>query len=178
MNKTNLAKILRAFHRLNIPFALAGGYAVAAWGVVRTTRDIDFLADAAGGLAVKLVLELKKAGFKAVYQKGDEHDPLQGVIHAEMEDAADVEPVDIVLGIRKMPQGIFERALSLDFLGLTTPIVAPEDLIILKCLAGGPVDLEDARSILTIMRGKLDKKYLERELKRCRLSLQKLEKGR
>ena len=174
MNKTNLAKILKVFHRLNIPFALAGGHAVAAWGVVRTTRDIDFLANAAGELAVKLVLELKKTGFNAIYRKGDEHDPLRGVIRVEAKGSADAEPVDIVLGIRNMPQGIFKRSLSLDFLGLEIPIVAPEDLIILKCLAGGPIDLEDARSILEIMKGKLDKKYLEGELKRCRLTLKEL----
>ncbi|MBU4268204.1 MAG: hypothetical protein KJ808_05080 [Acidobacteria bacterium] len=178
MNKTNLAKILKAFHLLKIPFALAGGHAVAAWGVVRATRDIDFLADAAGELAAKLVLELKKAGFSLVFRKGDEADPLRGVIHVEMKGSADDELVDIVLGIRNMPQGIFERSLALDFLGLEIPTVAPEDMIILKCLAGGPIDLEDARSILFIMKKRLDMKYLERELKRCRISLQKLEQGR
>ncbi|MCX6558265.1 MAG: hypothetical protein NTW95_12685 [Candidatus Aminicenantes bacterium] len=49
-------------------------------------------------------------------------------------------------------------------------------------LAGGPIDLEDAKSILEIMKGKLDMKYLEGELKRCRLSLDGLtnlkEKGK
>jgi len=39
MNKANLLKILKAFRRLKIPFALAGGYAVAAWGAVRATLE-------------------------------------------------------------------------------------------------------------------------------------------
>lgn len=35
MSKANLLKILKSFRRLKVPFALAGGYAVAAWGAVR-----------------------------------------------------------------------------------------------------------------------------------------------
>jgi predicted nucleotidyltransferase len=73
-----------------------------------------------------------------------------------------------------MPAGIFARAQQIRFFGLEVPVTSPEDLIVLKCLAGGPVDLEDARSIFRIMKNKLDMKYLEGEFKRCRLSLAKL----
>jgi len=44
MNKAILLKILNIFRRLEIPCALVGDYAGAAWGAVRATRDIDFLA--------------------------------------------------------------------------------------------------------------------------------------
>ena len=174
MNKADLAKILAAFKHLDVPFVLAGGHAVAAWGMVRSTRDIDFLVDVRGDSAEKLAAELRLAGFKAVLRKGDELDPIRGVIRVESLDSSAAEPVDIVLGIRHMPQGIFERSSSLQFLGHRVPVISPEDLIVLKCLAGGPIDLEDARSILEIMKGKLDDEYLEQELKRCRISLPKL----
>jgi hypothetical protein len=75
-----------------------------------------------------------------------------------------------------MPAGIFARARQIRFFGLEIPVTSPEDLIVLKCLAGGPIDLEDARSILKIMMDKLDMAYLKREFKRCRLSLEKLNK--
>lgn len=176
MNKTNLLKISNIFRRLNIPFALAGGYAVAAWGKVRATRDIDLLASAPGDLAAKLVKEMKKAGFEVDYRKGDESDPLRGVICLEQAAMPAAEPVEIVLGIRDMPPCLFNRVREITFLGLEIPVVAPEDLIVLKCLAGGPVDLEDARSILKIMMNKLDMEYLKSEFKRCRLSLEKLAK--
>jgi predicted nucleotidyltransferase len=173
VNKADLAKILKIFKRLDIPFVLAGGHAVAAWGMVRSTRDIDFLVDVRAELAHKLLSELQKAGFQAMLRKSDEQDPLRGVIRIESLDSYDAESVDIVLGIRNMPQGIFERSTSLQFLGHQVPVISPEDLIVLKCLAGGPIDLEDARSILEVMKGKLDMKYLEGELKRSRLSMAK-----
>jgi hypothetical protein len=44
-------------------------------------------------------------------------------------------------------------------------------------LAGGPVDIEDARTIFRIMNKKLDMEYLKSEFKRCRLSLEKLTNG-
>jgi len=176
LTKTELAKILNALKRMDVPFVLAGAHAVAAWGMVRSTRDIDFLVDVRGDLAGKLASGLKEAGLKTVLRKGDDQDPLRGVIRIESSESASDEPVEIVLGIRGMPKGIFDRASSLDFLGLRVPVISPEDLIVLKLLAGGPIDLENARSILEIMKGKLDMKYLEGELKRCRLSIAKLKK--
>ena len=174
MNKVNLAKIFTILHRLNISFTLIGGYAVAAWGVVRATRDIDLLVAAPGAMASRLANALKKAGFKVDYQKGDEKDPVLGTIRLDFLETVDAEPVEIILGIKKMPAAIFMRARRIPFFGLEVPVTSPEDLIVLKCLAGGPIDLEDARTIYLIMNKKLDMEYLKSEFKRCRLSLEKL----
>ncbi len=174
MNKANLSKILKIFQRLEIPFALAGGHAVAAWGAVRATRDIDFLASVPPAQISILVRDLERAGFKTDYRIGDEGDPVKGVIGLEPTKAADAEPVEIILGIKKMPAGIFVRARQITFFGLEVPVTSPEDLIILKCMAAGPVDLEDARTIFRIMNKKLDLEYLKSEFLRCRLSLEKL----
>lgn len=178
MKKTDLEKILAVFRRLDIPFVLAGGHAVAAWGAVRATRDIDLLASLPEGLAQKAVNEFLKAGFKVERRMGDEGDPVRGVIRLERVGVQGATPVEIILGIRKMPTAIFERARRLPFLGLEMPLASPEDMILLKCLAGGPIDLEDARSILSVMKGKLDIKYLEAEAKRLRISLNKLNNDR
>lgn len=174
MKKADLSGILKIFQRLEIPFALAGGYAVAAWGVVRATRDIDFLASVPLSRIKVLLRDLEKAGFKTDYRVGDQGDPVKGVIGLEPTKAADAEPVEIILGINKMPAGIFTRARQIPFFGLEVPVTSPEDLIILKCMAAGPVDLEDARTIFRIMNKKLDLEYLKSEFKRCRLSWEKL----
>jgi predicted nucleotidyltransferase len=174
MNKADLSKILKIFRGLRIPFALAGGYAVAAWGAVRATRDIDFLASIPVAQIPELVREMERAGFKTDYRMGDDGDPVKGVIGIEPKKAADVEPVEVILGIKKMPADIFVRVRQVPFIGLEVPVISPEDLIILKCLAAGPVDLEDARAIFRIMNKKLDMEYLKSEFKRCRLSLKKL----
>jgi predicted nucleotidyltransferase len=174
MKKVELLPILKVLREAGVPFALAGGYAVAAWGAVRATRDIDFLAAVAPDKIPGLIKEFTKAGFKGNYRPGGEDDPVRGVIGLERAEAEAAEPVEIILGIKNMPAGIFARAQQIRFFGLEVPVTSPEDLIVLKCLAGGPVDLEDARSIFRIMKNKLDMKYLEGEFKRCRLSLAKL----
>ena len=176
MKKAELLSILKVLRGAGVPFALAGGYAVAAWGVVRATRDIDFLAAVAPDKIPGLIKEFKKAGFKGNYSPGGEDDPVKGVLGLERAETEAAEPVEIILGIKKMPERVFERALQIRFFGLEVPVTSPEDLIVLKCLAGGPVDLEDARSILKIMMDKLDMEYLKSEFKRCRLSLEKLTK--
>ena len=178
MKRSDLAKILAILRRLDIPVVLVGGYAVAAWGAVRATRDIDLLASLPESLASQAVKEFKKTGFKVDYRKGDDRDPLRGLIRLERTEALGATPVEIILGVRRMPAAIFERAQRISFLGLDMPVAAPEDMILLKCLAGGPVDLADARSILAVMKGKLDMKYLEAEAKRLHFSLKMLNAGR
>lgn len=174
MKKADLAKILAVLRQLHIPVVLVGGYAVAAWGAVRATRDIDLLAAVPDGLAPRVTKELKNAGFKVELRRGDEGDPMRGLIRVEGTEALDSSPVEIILGLRKMPATVFERARQVPFLGLEVPVASPEDMILLKCLAGGPIDLEDARSILAVMKGKLDMKYLEAEAKRLRISLKRV----
>jgi len=176
MKKSDLLPIVKVLRKAGIPFALAGGYAVAAWGVVRATRDIDFLAAVPPDRFNELLRELRQAGFKAFHRVGDEADPVRGVISLESTKNSDMEPVEIILGIKQMPTGIFERAQPIPFFGMEIPVTSPEDLIVLKCLAGGPVDLEDARAIFAIMKTKLDLKYLKNEFHRCRISVDKLEK--
>ena len=41
---------------------------------------------------------------------------------------------------------LFSRTMKIPFMGLTLRIVGREDFIAMKCLAGGPQDLIDARS--------------------------------
>ncbi|MCJ7524172.1 MAG: nucleotidyltransferase family protein [Candidatus Aminicenantes bacterium] len=176
MNKAKLLPILQVLHEAGVPFALIGGYAVAAWGAVRATRDIDFLAAVAPDKIPGLIKAFMKAGFKGNYRSGGEDDPVRGVLGLERAETPDAEPVEIILGIKKMPAAIFERARQIPFFGLEVPVTSPEDMILLKCLAGGPFDLADARSILKVMQGKLDMEYLKSEFKRCRLSLEKLNK--
>jgi hypothetical protein len=177
MNKAAMARIFKIFRCLDIPFALAGDYAAAAWGAVRATRDIDFLAAVPADHISALLSELKQMGFKVKHLPGDEDDPVRGVIQLEPAKASNAEAVEIILGIKKMPARIFERARKLAFLGLDVPVVAPEDLIVLKCLSGGTIDLEDARMIFAIMGTKLDLDYLRAEFLRCRIPFGKLEKA-
>jgi hypothetical protein len=52
-----LQKLLKALRRSRVPYALRGGLAVAVYGIVRATEDIDLLIQEAGLATVREVAE-------------------------------------------------------------------------------------------------------------------------
>lgn len=174
MNKDILEKLFAILKAFNISYVLIGGYAAAVWGSVRATKDVDFLADVPYLMIDKVVEALEKQGFSVEYRSGDIGDPVRGVIELEFQIEEDKESVELIQGIKNMPGDIFSRSEKIGMLGIEIPVASPEDLIVLKLLAGGPVDKQDARTIYKIMRDKLDMQYLEKELRRCKLSLESL----
>jgi len=51
---------------------------------------------------------------------------------------------------------LFSRTMEIPFMGLTLRIVGREDFIAMKCFAGGPQDLIDARSAYRNAQGPID----------------------
>ena len=170
MNKIILEKIFSILQTFDIPYILIGGYASAIWGAVRATKDVDFLIDIPFQKTRQVVEEFKRCGFKVTYRSGDIGDPVMGVIQLLFSIDDDEESIELLLGIRKMPDKIYLRAEKVNFEEVEIPVVSPEDLIVLKLLAGGPVDLQDARNLARIMGEKLDANYLKNELERLKLS--------
>lgn len=178
MNKNILKRLFTVFRTFNISYTLIGGYAVAVWGFIRATKDVDFLADIPFSKIQDVLNELKSHEFIVEYSAGDIEDPVSGVIRLRfpVEGAAgDEESIELLLGIKKMPVDIYLRSEKVDLMGVEIPVVSPEDLIVLKLLAGGPVDLQDARSIYKIVKERLDLSYLGKELRRCKFSIERLE---
>jgi|WetSurMetagenome_2_1015567.scaffolds.fasta_scaffold17818_8 predicted nucleotidyltransferase len=153
----NLADLLRQidaiFKNCRIPYAVIGGYAVAAWGEERATRDIDlFCADDS-----RAVTEfLKKENLHFERRTGDADDPISEVIRIDMGAAADPFEVDILMGIKNAPAGILNRIRMLNIESIAVPVASPEDIILLKLLGGSARDLEDAKSIVQIQGKRLD----------------------
>jgi predicted nucleotidyltransferase len=148
-----LAPIDKLLVEERIRYAVIGGYAVAAWGQVRATQDLDLLCSLAD--VSRLVERLERAGLRFNQRTGDRDDPIESVIRIEMESADNPYEVDILAGIRGTPPGILERVHPVEFKGLTIPVASPEDTVILKLLGGSARDLEDALSILRIQGNRL-----------------------
>jgi predicted nucleotidyltransferase len=159
MNLVDLLKPLDSiFEKIQIPYLVIGGYAVAAWGEERATRDLDLFC--AGNSSV-IINAFKEAQLRFEHRTGDYDDPISEVIRIEMGCLTDPFEVDILIGIKNAPEGIFNRARAVNIEGLDIPITSPEDLIILKLLGGSARDLEDAKSIVQIQAKKLDIKLIK-----------------
>jgi predicted nucleotidyltransferase len=119
---------------------LIGGMAVAAWGHVRATQDVDFVAR---GEPQALQERLQAAGIATTLHRGDPiEDPLPWVLRGDLEEVrfeviASPIPLDWTAGTPvELPDGA-----RIHLVGL-------EDLIRLKVVAGGNRDLWDVAKLV------------------------------
>ena len=152
--KDLLAPLDEVFRQEQIKYAVIGGYAVAVWGEVRATRDIDLLCRAADlGL---LVEALAKTRMRFERRAGDLDDPVSEVVKIDMTSQEGAYVIDVLAGIRGAPGGIVERARQVALEGLVVPVASPEDTVLLKLLAGSRRDVDDAVGIIRMQAGRLD----------------------
>jgi hypothetical protein len=64
--------------------------------------------------------------------------------------------VDLLAGLRGLDSEAFSRSITVPFLGSSLRVIGREDFIAMKCFAGGPLDLADARDVLKAAEGSVD----------------------
>ncbi len=158
-------EVARFLEGQGVRYAIIGGLALQHWGEVRLTRDID---------VTVLVEPERLAGFV---------DAVLGRFRPRMPDAREFAlthrvlliettegiPVDISLGIPGYEEEALQRAVSVEFPGAgPLRLLAPEDLIIHKCVAGRPRDREDVEGVLVRQQLKLDLSLIRRWLQAFR----------
>lgn len=139
---TLLDRVSALLEQAGIPHALIGAAALAAAGVARSTFDVDLLVLDASVLRDAAWDPLRADGASIEIRRGDDDDPLKGVVRVE---AADERPVDVVVGRHAWQSRVLDRALRPD---TGPPVAAPRDVILLKLYAGGSQDLWDVRELL------------------------------
>ncbi|NQU21122.1 MAG: hypothetical protein HQ567_07550 [Candidatus Nealsonbacteria bacterium] len=163
-----LLKALRhvwlTLHRLNVPAAVMGGIALAAWKYVRATRDIDLLVSIAGRDTEDLIRELRAAG---IHSKGSAPVTSLGQLTAvqlayEPPETFMELQVDLLLAKSDYHEQALRRQVStrLPDLDVEIGVLACEDLILHKLLAGRIIDRADVASLLRANRETLDLDYL------------------
>ncbi|MGA2261778.1 MAG: nucleotidyl transferase AbiEii/AbiGii toxin family protein [Acidobacteriota bacterium] len=155
-----LAPIDALMKRHRIRYAVIGGYAVAAWGEVRATRDVDLLCSAKDLETLKFALSQSKLDFE--HRIGDADDPISDVIRLRVGTTIAPYEVDFLAGIRGAPVDLLDRSREVSLDDLEVPVASPEDMIILKMLGGSARDLDDAHSIVRNQEGKLDLALIRR----------------
>jgi hypothetical protein len=131
--------------RLLHAYALIGGFAVSAWGVSRATQDID-LAVVLGTFEPNALA----AYLGATYEGGDADDPLRGVFRLTLRSEGQDVPVQLIVLKPKWTDEVFRDVEIVKVLGSAVPTVNWQSLVLMKLYAGGPIDLQDAKSILAV----------------------------
>jgi hypothetical protein len=139
-----LANLTAFFDEQGVPHALMGGLAVAAWGAPRATEDIDLLADVCP--SPELDAALRARGFEPEWRRGAPDDPIPLLLRLRGSSGPEI---DTVCATRLWEREIIGRSVRLRLpQGPEIPVVAVEDLIVLKLMAGGPADLADVADLL------------------------------
>jgi predicted nucleotidyltransferase len=155
---SRLVEALRALSQSlreeDIRWYVFGAQATAAYGIPRLTSDIDVTVDVAPAHCAALIERLREHGFVA---RTAELEAVAARIRViPVYHAASGFPVDLVLAGPGLEQEFLERARLIDLGGMEVPVLAAEDLVVTKILAGRPKDLGDVEGILRELAGELD----------------------
>jgi hypothetical protein len=150
-----LGQLAAAFERLGVRWYLFGAQAVVVWGRPRTSLDIDVTAEISPEQSSELVREFAGRGFELRFRTG----VAEFVARTRVLPFVHVmsgTPVDVVLAGPGLEEGFLDRARLVVFGERSIPVIAPEDLVVTKILAGRPKDLEDVAGILAERARSLD----------------------
>lgn len=159
-----LRHVWRALAPLELPMALAGGIALAAWKHIRTTRDVDLMLNVEGQNLADLLETLRAAGIRP---KRDP--PLVPLGHLDVLQLLYEPPetflelqIDLLLATGEYSRQAIERAVEMRLpeADLEVSVLACEDLILHKVLAERAIDVADAESLLRANRPSLQFDYL------------------
>jgi predicted nucleotidyltransferase len=137
----------------NIEYAVIGAMAASVHGSLRATSDADALLSVSVAKLKGLSRAFKRAGFATALRTGDADDPIPAMLIVS---DAHGNRVDLLGGLRGLDPQVFARAVDVPFSGARLRIVGREDFIAMKCFAGGPQDIGDARLALSCAQAPVD----------------------
>jgi hypothetical protein len=146
----DVAEVLR---RDGLDYVVIGAFALSVHGALRASTDVDALLCVKLERLKQLEISLRSAGFNATLRAGDPEDPVLGLL--VIRDTYGNQ-VDLLGGLKGMDPQLFVRALEIPLAGVALRFVGREDFIALKCFAGGPQDILDARSAYEGAQGPID----------------------
>ncbi len=148
------------------PYLVIGGLAVAAIGEPRMTRDVDVVAFVTLEQAEALIRAARRSGFEIA---ADELERLHET--GTLRFGKSPFELDIILASLPFEAAARKRARRRKLFDRLVPLPTPEDLLVLKILAGRDKDLVDAVGIARRHLAKLDRAYVVRTLREvCELA--------
>jgi hypothetical protein len=145
--------VVELLNREQIDYLVIGAFALSVHGTVRASVDVDALLHLSYARIKKLSTAFEAAQFRVTLNRGDDEDPIPSMLILT---DAHGNRVDLLGGLRHLDPQIFTRAVEVPFRGVNLRIVGREDFIAMKCFAGGPQDLVDARAAFEGTQSPLD----------------------
>jgi hypothetical protein len=155
-------ELVGIFEAEGIPYALMGGLAVRIHALPRPTYDVDFTILLPRSELPRLYQLAANLGYTVPSaQLTGWIDTVRGlpVVKLQVLVGGSAIDVDIFLAETPFQRQLLTRRQLHRTNGLTAWFVTPEDLILLKLLAGRPKDLVDVADLIFIQ-GELDEHYL------------------
>ncbi len=137
-----------------VDHVFVGGVTVLAFGMPRTTTDVDVIAAVEPRNIPKMVEGFRRAGFVTSAQ--DLHDALVEGGHVTVHDTRSVYRIDLVPARTEAHREALRTKRRVAWRGRWLPFAAPEHTIVMKLRWGSEQDLEDALAIFLRQRGRLD----------------------
>ncbi len=135
------------------------GVTVLAFGMPRTTTDVDVIASLSPGKIPKIVEGFRRAGFAVSAQ--DLHDALTEGGHVTVHDTRSVYRIDLVPARTDAHREALRTSRRVAWRGRRLPFAAPEHTIVMKLRYGSEQDLEDALAIYLRQAGRLDLRTMQ-----------------
>jgi hypothetical protein len=152
------------FDRLGVPYAVMGGWAVRLYALPRPTYDIDFTIVIDRRRLPDLYEAARDAGFSVPEQfAAGWIDSVAGMPLVKFRLVIEGRSIDIDLFLAESDyqRVLIDRRQSHLVAGRKAWFVSPEDLVLLKLIAGRKRDLADIEDVL-LGQPKVDETYLRR----------------
>ena len=144
--RTALGFAASCLRQQEVPFALCGATAMGVFGAARATADIDLVT--ASMAVLQPGFWEPRGGIRVEVRRGDDSDPLRGVVRIGPHAA---RPVDVVVPRGRWLASLVARAhRTVEVDGVSVPVVEMADLVLLKLYAGGFFDQQDILALLAL----------------------------
>jgi hypothetical protein len=139
--------------RENVEYLIIGAFALSVHGLVRASSDVDALLHVSYSRLARISKVFEAAGFEVTIRRGDDEDPILNML--VLSDSYG-NRVELLGGLRGLDPLSFSRAVEVPFYGVNLRVAGREDFIAMKCFAGSPQDLADARDAFEGAQGPVD----------------------
>jgi len=143
----------RSLRAAGMDHVFVGALAVGAFGVPRTTTDVDVIVEYGEGRVDTLAEAFRRQGFRV--STDDLRDALAEKSHCTVHDARSEFHLDLVPAARPTAKDAIRHSVSVRWRNTTLPIADPEHTIVMKLVYGSEQDVEDALGIFVRQRKRL-----------------------